>query len=218
MKLYKPNRLTYIVIILISIVVAGCSFCFDAESRWAALLTGVGSGGLASAITAWLIDYSDCKKGNDRNATHMNTLFAQFDLSILHELRMVLETCAMHGFAVDLTKEYSCDEILTALKCTDGNLSIWDMIFSNIGATSNSIDASLVLAYNPLPQHSQMYSLLKSIQDNHATYNAITQTVVVQSNDEGTLAYFLLQNDIEWLKQLYAIRGVQIKVIGNSPK
>ena len=62
MKLYKTNSLTYIVIILISIVIAGCSFCFDAECRWVAILTGVGSGGVASAIVAWLIDRSDCKK------------------------------------------------------------------------------------------------------------------------------------------------------------
>jgi hypothetical protein len=42
--------------------------------------------------------------------------------------------------------------------------------------------------------------------------------VVVQSDDEGTLAYYLLQNDIEWLKQLYIIRGMPIKVKYNSPK
>jgi hypothetical protein len=218
MKLYKPNSLTYIVIILISMGIAGCSFCFDAECRWVAILTGVGSGGVTSAIVAWLIDCSDCKKRNFRNATHIETLFAQFDLSILHELKMVLDTCAAHGHIIDQTKEYSCEEILTALKSVDGKLPIWDMIYSNIGATVHSLDASLVLTYDPLPQHSQMYSLLKSIQDNHAMYNSITQTVVVQSDDEGTLAYYLLQNDIEWLKQLYIIRGMPIKVKYNSPK
>ena len=218
MKLYKPNSLTYIVIILISMGMAGCSFCFDAECRWVAILTGVGSGGVTSAIVAWLIDCSDCKKRNFRNATHIETLFAQFDLSILHELKMVLDTCAAHGHIIDQTKEYSCEEILTALKSVDGKLPIWDMIYSNIGATVHSLDASLVLTYDPLPQHSQMYSLLKSIQDNHAMYNSITQTVVVQSDDEGTLAYYLLQNDIEWLKQLYIIRGMPIKVKYNSPK
>ena len=218
MKLYKPNSLTYIVIILISLGIAGCSFCFDAECRWVAILTGVGSGGVTSAIVAWLIDCSDCKKRNFRNATHIETLFAQFDLSILHELKMVLDTCAAHGHIIDQTKEYSCEEILTALKSVDGKLPIWDMIYSNIGATVHSLDASLVLTYDPLPQHSQMYSLLKSIQDNHAMYNSITQTVVVQSDDEGTLAYYLLQNDIEWLKQLYIIRGMPIKVKYNSPK
>lgn len=198
--------------------IAGCSFCFDAECRWVAILTGVGSGGVTSAIVAWLIDCSDCKKRNFRNATHIETLFAQFDLSILHELKMVLDTCAAHGHIIDQTKEYSCEEILTALKSVDGKLPIWDMIYSNIGATVHSLDASLVLTYDPLPQHSQMYSLLKSIQDNHAMYNSINQTVLVQSNDEGTLAYFLLQNDIEWLKQLYIIRGMPIKVKCNSPK
>ena len=218
MKLYKPNSLTYIVIILISMGIAGCSFCFDAECRWVAILTGVGSGGVTSAIVAWLIDCSDCKRRNFRNATHIETLFAQFDLSILHELKMVLDTCAAHGHIIDQTKEYSCEEILTALKSVDGKLPIWDMIYSNIGATVHSLDASLVLTYDPLPQHSQMYSLLKSIQDNHAMYNSITQTVVVQSDDEGTLAYYLLQNDIEWLKQLYIIRGMPIKVKYNSPK
>ena len=218
MKLYKPNSLTYIVIILISMGIAGCSFCFDAECRWVAILTGAGSGGVTSAIVAWLIDCSDCKKRNFRNATHIETLFAQFDLSILHELKMVLDTCAAHGHIIDQTKEYSCEEILTALKSVDGKLPIWDMIYSNIGATVHSLDASLVLTYDPLPQHSQMYSLLKSIQDNHAMYNSITQTVVVQSDDEGTLAYYLLQNDIEWLKQLYIIRGMPIKVKYNSPK
>ena len=218
MKLYKPNSITYIVIILISMGIAGCSFCFDAECRWVAILTGVGSGGVTSAIVAWLIDCSDCKKRNFRNATHIETLFAQFDLSILHELKMVLDTCAAHGHIIDQTKEYSCEEILTALKSVDGKLPIWDMIYSNIGATVHSLDASLVLTYDPLPQHSQMYSLLKSIQDNHAMYNSITQTVVVQSDDEGTLAYYLLQNDIEWLKQLYIIRGMPIKVKYNSPK
>lgn len=197
---------------------AGCSFCFDAECRWVAILTGVGSGGVTSAIVAWLIDCSDCKKRNFRNATHIETLFAQFDLSILHELKMVLDTCTAHGHIIDQTKEYSCEEILTALKSVDGKLPIWDMIYSNIGATVHSLDASLVLTYDPLPQHSQMYSLLKSIQDNHAMYNSITQTVVVQSDDEGTLAYYLLQNDIEWLKQLYIIRGMPIKVKYNSPK
>lgn len=197
---------------------AGCSFCFDAECRWVAILTGVSSGGVTSAIVAWLIDCSDCKKRNFRNATHIETLFAQFDLSILHELKMVLDTCAAHGHIIDQTKEYSCEEILTALKSVDGKLPIWDMIYSNIGATVHSLDASLVLTYDPLPQHSQMYSLLKSIQDNHAMYNSITQTVVVQSDDEGTLAYYLLQNDIEWLKQLYIIRGMPIKVKYNSPK
>lgn len=196
----------------------GCSFCFDAECRWVAILTGVSSGGVTSAIVAWLIDCSDCKKRNFRNATHIETLFAQFDLSILHELKMVLDTCAAHGHIIDQTKEYSCEEILTALKSVDGKLPIWDMIYSNIGATVHSLDASLVLTYDPLPQHSQMYSLLKSIQDNHAMYNSITQTVVVQSDDEGTLAYYLLQNDIEWLKQLYIIRGMPIKVKYNSPK
>ena len=218
MKLYKTNSLTYIVIILISIVIAGCSFCFDAESRCVAILTGVGSGGVASAIVAWLIDRSDCKKRNVRNDTHIETLFTQFDLSILHELKMVLDACVAHGYIIDQTKDYSCEEILTELKSADGKLSIWDMIYSNIGATVHSLDASLVLTYDPLPQHSQMYSLLKSIQDNHAMYNSITQTVLVQSNDEGTLAYFLLQNDIEWLKQLYIIRGMPIKVKCNSPK
>lgn len=146
----------------------------------------------------------------------MDMMFAQFDLSILNELRLVLEACAAHDNTIDLTKDYNCEEILTALKSADGKLPIWDMIYSNIGATVHSLDASLVLAYEPLPQHSQMYFLLKSIQDNHAMYNSITQTVLVQSNEEGTLAFFLLQNDIELLRQLYAIRGIPIKVIGST--
>ena len=123
MKMYKTNSLTYIVIILISIVIAGCSFCFDAESRCVAILTGVGSGGVASAIVAWLIDRSDCKKRNVRNDTHIETLFTQFDLSILHELKMVLDTCVAHGYIIDQTKDYSCEEILVALKSADGKLS-----------------------------------------------------------------------------------------------
>lgn len=57
---YKTPHKTYVILLLISICIATCTF-FVRESSWNTIVASLGAGGIASVCVAWLIDIRNTK-------------------------------------------------------------------------------------------------------------------------------------------------------------
>ena len=89
----KPNRQLYIKMLSISIIVTGISLLFPGTCKAFTVLAGIGCGGIASVIVAWLIDVSNCNQSN-RLISHnreivLNGLKRAFD----HGVQLIVIAC-----------------------------------------------------------------------------------------------------------------------------
>ena len=67
-KEYKPNNIFYWIMLLCAVIILLSLWFIHPNSVGFVIISGVGSGGIASIIVAWLIDVAYCKKQNFRNA------------------------------------------------------------------------------------------------------------------------------------------------------
>ena len=67
--MYKTNSHLYRSLLGCAVLITAFAFCFQTASPWFAIFTGIGAGGIASIIVAWLIDLANCRekaqRGND---------------------------------------------------------------------------------------------------------------------------------------------------------
>ena len=67
-KEHAPNNRPYIFLLLFSIFVLLSLLFIPQDSVWYIIASGIGSGSIASVLVAWLVDLSNCRVQNKRDA------------------------------------------------------------------------------------------------------------------------------------------------------
>ena len=66
-KKHKVNKVLYVVLFFVSIVIICISMSFSIDSEWFVVLSGVGCGSFASVLVALLVECFHCKTMNEKD-------------------------------------------------------------------------------------------------------------------------------------------------------
>lgn len=100
MKSFKANHILYICLLLLFLAVSLTSLMIDMKSPWFTLVAGLGCGGFASVLVAWLVDVSTCKVNNKKAKFYQEEIFSElissFETGIqpfIFECELLDESC-----------------------------------------------------------------------------------------------------------------------------
>ena len=77
MNPFKSNHKLYIRLFLLFLVVSFLSLLISTASPWFTLVSGLGCGGCASVLVAWLIDIMTCKANNKKAEFYQQEIFRE---------------------------------------------------------------------------------------------------------------------------------------------
>ena len=77
MKSFKVNNGMYIGLILLFLILCLVSLCICMASPWFTIVAGLGCGGFASVLVAWLIDAANCKVNNKKAKRYQDEIFSE---------------------------------------------------------------------------------------------------------------------------------------------
>lgn len=212
MKIYKPNTSLYLKLLITSLIITITPLFLNLENNVFSIFIGIGCGGVASVIVAWLIDVATCKDKSERCNYLISKLLLQFDYSITYCLQIALLNCALFDKAIDLDKNYELSDLVSIMANADGTADYWKIIYNNLVATYDSVDASMLLAYDPNKYHTELYETLKHLQDNGNSYKSIMKKIKVKNNQKGSLEYNFTMIDMENIIKFYDIRDIKLEI------
>lgn len=88
----KPNRCLYILILCISLLITATVFCIH-NDNWAAIMAGIGCGGVTSAAVAWLIDVANCKTQNEKRKKLADFALNDFRVALCEYFETFADLC-----------------------------------------------------------------------------------------------------------------------------
>ena len=217
MKVYKPSHVLYFLLLIFSIVIVGLSFLVQPENRWYGVLTGLGCGGVASVLVAWLLDVANCRKKESMTKEVFTHLFQDFDMKVPWVMETILANHAERNKEFDIDRNYSVSQVIDLMKSEDGYLPEWQMHYHNMGLAFFSIDTSIFLSYDPTEMHTKLYSELLSVQQLHQSYEAIRQRGKYELRNENgqpvpPLDYTLLCGDFESVERINSFRNMKYEL------
>lgn len=102
LEIYKPNHPLYRILLAASAVITLLgALLFSCEQVVSTVLLGIGSGGIASVVVAWLIDVSSCKQNNKRAEHTRNIVFSQICSTIESGIELFALQCFRLGVIND---------------------------------------------------------------------------------------------------------------------
>lgn len=100
MKPFKANHILYVSLILLFLAISLTSLRICMESPWFTLVAGLGCGGFASVLVAWLVDVATCKVNNNKAKFYQDEIFSElissFETGIqpfIFECELLDESC-----------------------------------------------------------------------------------------------------------------------------
>lgn len=209
-KHYSTERNLYLILLLVSSLFI-CASCFiDVKSRLFTIIAGLGCSGIASVIVAWLLDIAACKRKEEANEELLNHLFDKFDATVQYELNCILEVCAKLNSTINIEKQYCIQEIEELLEKAEGDNPVWGKSFHNFGVAFASVDSSVLLSSGSTPQHNELYSIVKSAQENYRAYEIISGKYKPVSRSTDSMEYVFLCNDVSNIERIYSLRNKKI--------
>lgn len=94
---YKPNHGLYGLLLAAAVVIALLAALIPQSNPLFSILIGVGSGGIASVIVAWLIDNSTCKQNNKKAEDTQKLIFSPIRSSIESAIEFFALQCIHSG-------------------------------------------------------------------------------------------------------------------------
>ena len=104
MEIYKPNHVLYRWLLAGAAFISIMSAFIPQDNPLFSILIGIGSGGIASVIVAWLIDISTCKQNNEKIASTRKIVFSQLTSSIESGIQLFIMQC----FRLEATSDFYC--------------------------------------------------------------------------------------------------------------
>lgn len=89
----KPNRRLYVSLSTIFITITFAALLIDNKSAWFTVLTGIGCGGIASVIVAWLVDLANCKLQSNKQKKLAEFALNNFHVSVCYYLETIADLC-----------------------------------------------------------------------------------------------------------------------------
>ena len=80
MNTIKPNRRFYSILLCAAVLVSVIAVFIPMLNPWFTIITGIGCGGIASVIVAWLVDEANCSSISKRNMEIHSLLWAALSL------------------------------------------------------------------------------------------------------------------------------------------
>ena len=77
MNPFKPNNWLYIGLFLFFLIVSLVSVCICMTSPWFTIVAGLGCGGFASVLVAWMVDAATCKANNKKATLYQQEIFSE---------------------------------------------------------------------------------------------------------------------------------------------
>ena len=77
MKAFKSNHILYVCLLLLFLAISLTSLLICMESPWFTLVAGLGCGGFASVLVAWLVDIVTCKANNKKAKFFQQEIFCE---------------------------------------------------------------------------------------------------------------------------------------------
>ena len=81
MKAFKTNHILYTILILSFLTISLLSLLIPTTYPWFTLVSGLGCGGFASVLIAWLVDIATCKTNNKKAQFYQQEIFCELILS-----------------------------------------------------------------------------------------------------------------------------------------
>ena len=108
--LLLPNRKLYIYLLIASLVIVILSLLIPHSSALFSIVTGIGCGGFASVIVAWLIDEAKCKQERRKTETNRDSIFYQLELLFESGVQVFAYQCAATDQSVNERSERTWNE------------------------------------------------------------------------------------------------------------
>ena len=77
MKSFKPNHILYVCLLLLFLAISLTSLMICIESPWFTIVAGLGCGGFASVLVAWLVDIVTCRANNKKATLYQQEIFSE---------------------------------------------------------------------------------------------------------------------------------------------
>lgn len=77
MKSFKPNHILYVWLLFLFLAISLASLMICTASPWFTLVAGLGCGGFASVLAAWMVDAATCKVNNKKAALYQQEIFSE---------------------------------------------------------------------------------------------------------------------------------------------
>ena len=77
MKSFKPNHILYVCLLLLFLAISLTSLMICMESPWFTIVAGLGCGGFASVLVAWMVDAATCKANNKKATLYQQEIFSE---------------------------------------------------------------------------------------------------------------------------------------------
>ena len=77
MKSFKPNHILYVCLLLLFLAISLTSLMICMVSPWFTLVAGLGCGGFASVLVAWMVDAATCKANNKKAVLYQQEIFSE---------------------------------------------------------------------------------------------------------------------------------------------
>lgn len=91
-----PKRMMYFVLLIITISITIAFGMIPQENTWFTVGTGIGCGGIASTIVAWLIDEANHKRDMKRISVNREILFERLSSSFSNGLQILILNVKQH--------------------------------------------------------------------------------------------------------------------------
>lgn len=77
MKSFKPNHILYVCLLVLFLAISLTSLMICTASPWFTLVAGLGCGGFASVLVAWMVDAATCKANNKKATLYQQEIFSE---------------------------------------------------------------------------------------------------------------------------------------------
>ena len=197
----KSNNWLYLVLMVVSLVAFGFSFCFPSSKRGFTLLSSIGCSGIVSVLVAWLIERANERMQKTHDREIIELLLGGFDIRITAEMQRALSRCAREN-NIDMDKYYSVKEIRSMLE----SMSSSDMYFKGFPhMMEKCFDAQLPLALLSLENSDdgmKLYTLFKTLNE----YMSTIQTLEEQP-EAAEIIKFLGLASFDVVDKIYTVRA-----------
>lgn len=150
-KLFKPNRKLYCVLFAVSLLITVTCLTIPQSSNWFTIVSGIGCGGIASTIVAWLIDEANSEDDRKRVENNRKILFNRLYLAFDNGLQLLIASLYEHNFDDNTSRNwFEWEEVAYDFKqrdpkrIKDYNLYL-RMFFHEVGEQVSVIEAQIAI-------------------------------------------------------------------------
>lgn len=205
---YKPNNRLYGILLSASLVVIAGSFIVPASTRLFSLLIGIGCGGLASVVVAWLIDLSNCRQQEHLQQRILDQVFLMFDGIIPSQLQEILVDCAERDSGIDLEKQYTPEEVREILDDANWKDLCWGARYRAVHMAFEKVDRQTLLSNGAAPGIGMINFMLVQEKDQYDSFQEMNQRL----GKDDSMVYDRLLQAIWLVNCIFSIRGKSIVI------